>query len=41
MLKKPKDLSSELAKKSKLSMKYSAIAGISAHSPVHEGSQQF
>jgi hypothetical protein len=37
----PKGLSSGSAKKPKLSMKYSAIMGISALSPVHEGSQQF
>jgi hypothetical protein len=37
----PKGLSSVSAKRLKLLLKYSAIVGISALSPVHEGSRQF
>jgi hypothetical protein len=37
----PKGLSSGSVKRSKLLMKYSAIVGISALSPVHEGSRPF
>jgi hypothetical protein len=37
----PKELSSGLTKKLKLSMKYSAIAGISVLSSVHEGLRPF
>jgi hypothetical protein len=37
----PKGLSSGSAKRPKLLMKYSAIMGISALSPVHEGPRQF